>query len=122
MHSASQGALKRALTIVTRRLIRCSLGVRPYASLYLEVPKGDTSAGPQQVRQLGDVSRTAYSYLSSGSQRRAEADNRYSRIADKSHRYSKRSSPTCIQAPSVLMAGASSTAKRIASAAVENRR
>jgi hypothetical protein len=38
VHSASQRALKRALTIVTRRLIRCSLGVRPYASLYLEVP------------------------------------------------------------------------------------
>ena len=38
MHSASQGALKRRVTIVSARLIRCSLGVRPYASLCLEVP------------------------------------------------------------------------------------
>ena len=67
MHSASQGALKRRVTC--QRALDLVLPRPASASLYPEAPKGHTSAGPQQVRQFGDV-RNRLQVITSVSARR----------------------------------------------------
>ena len=80
-----KGAVKRRADNCHAAMGRLIVLPPPASSGFPRYPKG-TSAGPQQVRQDRDVSRPRIPICRRDS-RRAEADNRYSRIADKSHRY-----------------------------------